>query len=64
MMDLKAAHIYLGLGGAYCDLCSFSHKQCLDLDQIELGFEINRNINSLHYIFNELVQEDGSLVKK
>ena len=21
MLDMKAAHLYLGLGGAYCDLC-------------------------------------------
>ena len=28
MMDMKAAHLYLGLGGAYCDLCNYSKEQC------------------------------------
>ena len=29
MMELKAAHLYLGVGGAYCDLCSYSKEQCM-----------------------------------
>ena len=64
MMDMKAAHHFLGLGGAYCDLCSLSHKECHNLDQIELGFEITRNIGTLQNIFNDLVQEDGSILKR
>ena len=64
MMDMKAAHAYLGLGGAYCDLCSFSRKQCHDINQVELGFEITRTVDSLQNIFNDLVQEDGSILKR
>ena len=64
MMDMKAAHLYLGLGGAYCDLCNFSKEQCLDPGQIEMGFEITRDIDSLQNVFNDLVQDDGSILKR
>ena len=64
MMDMKAAYLYIGLGRAYCDLCHFSKEQCCSEDQINAGFEITRNINDLHSLFNELVKEDGSILKK
>ena len=40
MMDMKAAHLFLGLGGAYCDLCSYSRDACHSLDIIQNGFQI------------------------
>ena len=39
-------------------------KQCLDPSQIEIGFEIARNIDNLDNIYNELVKEDGTILKK
>ena len=63
MMDMKAAHLYLGLGGAYCDLCHSSKEECINLEKIKTGFDITRDINDLHNIFNELVQEDGNILK-
>ena len=63
MLDMKAAHMYLGLGGCYCDLCDLTKIQCLDKERIEAGFQISRNIDELHSIFNEVVQEDGKVVK-
>lgn len=64
MMDMKATHLYLGLGGAYCDLCHFSKEQCCNEDHINVGFEITRDINSLHSLFNELLKDDGSILIK
>ena len=62
MLDRKAANLYQGLGGAYCDLCEFSEEQCLDIATIENGFNITRNINSLHSIFNDLQKDDGTIL--
>ena len=64
MMDMKAAHLYLGTGGAYCDHCSVSKNECLDLDKIEAGFYIDRAVESLCNIFDDLQQEDGSILKQ
>ena len=38
MMDTKAAKLYLGLGGAYCDLCDFPKDLCHDPDAVKQGF--------------------------
>ena len=40
MLDMKAAHLYLGVGGAYCDVYTCSKQQCSDVERIEGGFEI------------------------
>ena len=64
MLDRKAADIFTGLGGSYCDPCDFSKDQCLQKDDIiESGFEIIRDINTLKQIFDELVNKDGSIEK-
>lgn len=63
MMDMKAAHLFLGLGGAYCDLCSYSRDACHSLDIIQNGFQIDRDVKTLHSIFQDLVQDDGSILK-
>ena len=63
MMDMKAAHLFLGLGGAYCDLCSYSRDACHSLDIIQNGFQIDRDVETLHSIFQDLVQNDGSILK-
>ena len=62
MMDMKAAHLYLGLGGAFCDLCDFSKEQCHNVDVIANGFKINRTVQDLHNIFED-IQQDGEVVK-
>ena len=64
MMDLKAAHLYMGIGGADCDLCTLSQKQYMDPNVISGDILINRNIESLHAVFDELVQDDGKILKK
>ena len=63
-LDRKASNIFLGLGGAYCDLCHHSKEDCLDIEFIQNGINITRDITSLHAIFNDLEQEDGSLLKQ
>ena len=63
MMDMKAARLYLGLGGAYCDLCYTTKEGCNDPKRIEEGFEISRNVVDLHSIFDDLGQEDGTVIK-
>ena len=62
-LDRKAANLYLGLGGAYCDLCELSKEDCLDIDTIKDGISITRDIDTLHSIFDHLEQEDGSICK-
>ena len=64
MMDRKASNLLLGLGGVYCDLCDLSKEECLNPEQIEKGFEITREIESLHTIFADLGQDDGSVLKE
>ena len=61
MMDMKAAHLYLGLGGTYCDLCDATREAGRDPKRVEEGFEITRNVTDLLTIFDDLVQEDGSV---
>ena len=63
MMDTKAANLYLGVGSEYCDLCTCSKGQSLDIEKIENGFVINCDI-TMNEILNQLEQEDGSLLKK
>ena len=64
MMDLKATHLFLGVGGAYCDLCFYSKEECFSKEIVNQGFFITRDVQSMHNIFNDLVQEDGSILKK
>ena len=52
------------MGGAYCDLCTCSKQQYLEIERIEGGFETNRSIETLHNIFDNLVQENGSILKE
>ena len=51
-LDQKAANLYLGLGGAYCDLCHLSKQDCLDIEKIKNSISIN-----------ELEQDYGSIMK-
>ena len=64
MMDRKATDYYLGVAGAFCDLCSLSKEQCQNINIISEGINIDRDIDSLHRIFEELVQEDGTILKR
>ena len=61
MLDMN---LYLGLGRAYCDLCTCSKQHCLDPERIEVGFIINREVEDLINLFNELEQEDGKILKR
>lgn len=62
MLDGKAAKLYTGLGGSYCDLCCFSKEQCLDRNVVAHGFNITRDIDDIMTIFNELVNENGTII--
>ena len=63
MMDMKAANLYLGLGGAFCDLCEHSRGDCHDPEIVKAGFEISRSVEDLHSLFDELVGDDGMIIK-
>ena len=63
MFDRKAADQYLGLGGAYCDLCTSSKDQCMNVDVIAAGFYINREVETIQQIFDDLQHGDGTLLK-
>ena len=64
MWDRKAANIMLGVGGAYCDLCTAPKEHCCIITRVQHGFEINRTVENSHAIFEELVQDDGVTVTK
>ena len=64
MMGRKVANIYLGVGGAYCDLCSLSRDTCHNVDIVKQGINIDTRIETLHQIFEDLVQEDGTVLKQ
>ena len=55
--------MYFGLGGAYCDLCDMSREECHNIDIVEAGFKITRNVEDLHLLFEENSIEDGSVVQ-
>ena len=63
MMDMKAANLYLGLGGAYCDLCDHSRADCHDPQVVRAGFEITRTVEDLHSLFEKVANDDGVVVK-
>ena len=63
IMDMKAANLYLGLGGAYCDLCDHSRAECHDPDVVKAGFEITRSVADLHTVFEAVSDENGDVVK-
>ena len=63
MMDIKAANLYLGLGGAYCDLCDHSRADCHDPEVVRAGFEITRTVEDLHSLFEKVANDDGVVVK-
>ena len=48
MMDMKAANLYLGLGGAYCDMCDHSRADCHDSDVVRAGLKITRTVGDSH----------------
>ena len=64
MMDRKGTDYYLGVAGAVCDLCSLSKNKCHNINIVSEGINIDRDIDSLHRIFEELVQEDGNILKR
>ena len=66
MLDGKAAKIFSGLGGAYCDLCHVSKEDCADPELIQIGFRITRDINEVHNFFadEKNLDEDGQVIKK
>lgn len=66
MLDGKAAKLYTGLGGAYCDLCHLSKKDSADSDIIEGGFRITRDISEVIDFFadEDNTDEDGQVKKK
>ena len=57
----KASDIF-GNGGAYCDLCTRTKKECQDIDIVKSGFEINKTVEQMHGIFESL-EIDGEIVK-
>ena len=63
-MDWKAANAYLGLQGLYCEFCSFSKQQCHLPEIIEDGFYIDRNIDSIRAIFDELSDEQRVVARR
>ena len=62
-MDRKATDYYLGVGGAFCDICSMNKEKCHDVNIIRNGIIIDKYVDTLHRIFEELVKDDGTIRK-
>ncbi len=64
MFDRKAADLYLGLGGTYCDLCTLSKDECADVGIVKAWFIINQEVDTLVKIFEDPKQEDSTILKR
>ena len=63
MLDGKAAKLYTGLGGAYCDLCNYSKDDCENIAVIHVGFTITRKIKDTIDFFADHSNEQGEVIK-
>lgn len=63
MMDEKTANSYLGLHGSYCGLCSFSKQHFHYPEIVEEVFYIDRSIESINAIFEELSNEQATVAR-
>ena len=63
MYDRKASDSFMGLTGAYCDLCTYFKSECVNRVVTRDFFQINRNLDSMNNIFESL-SEDGTIVRK
>ena len=64
MLDGKAAKLFTGLGGAYCDLCHYSKADCANLTFIQFGFRITRDIEQIINYVEENADEEGNIPRK
>ena len=64
MLDRKAAKLFTGLGGAYCDLCHYSKADCANLTFIQFGFRITRDIEQIMNYVDENADEEGNIPRK
>ena len=52
-MDGKLHSLLIGLGGAFCCLCSSSESVCNDVEFISAGFVVDRSLEQTWEICNE-----------
>ena len=64
LVDGKAVKVGTGCGGAYCLVCTYSQDEAKSIERIELGFEINRTMDDMMTVFNELCNPETGSVKK
>ena len=64
MWDRKAADLLMGSGGAYCDVCTHSKEDCLDVELIKAGIPINRTVQSCNEVFERLQDDDGCIFRQ
>ena len=64
MFDHKAADAYLVCTGAYCDLCALSKEECTEKVKNREAFTINRNVDTMTKIFDDLVTDDGETIER
>lgn len=63
-LDRKAANLYTGLGGAFCDVCTSPKQDCHDIGKVEEGFKINRDITHIKAAHDMLVDAVGDVQKR
>ena len=61
MKDLKFKRLISGLGGADCILCKTKQADWTKREKILEGFPINRSAENTLQLYNQLVEEDGTI---
>ena len=56
MFDGKMHAALQGTGGAFCQLCKFSKVNCHCPEYVVNGFPVDRSIEEMHNIFNDLTE--------
>ena len=64
MKDLKFKKHISGLGGADCILCKTKQADWTNREKVLEGFPINRSAKDTLKLYNELVEEDGTIKTK
>lgn len=63
-LDRKAANLFSGLGGSFCDVCTCSKADSTNIVLIIIGFPINRSVENVRQIYDMLVDENGDVLRK
>ena len=63
-IDQKMKKAITGMQGAHCTLCTYSPEECLDPTRIAIGFPINRTMQQIRDIFEDLGNPETGIIEK